>query len=145
MPAKKHCVELTSDQRERLLEWIGRGERPAGEQRRVRVLLKADEGPEGPAWTDARIAEAFGLSSGGVADSRERFCHRGLMGTVKRKNPDREYDTKLGGGEEARLIQLACSEAPGRPLRVEPSPSGRPGGPAWRRGQPQLRDSPPNA
>lgn len=112
MPAKKYCVELTSDQRARLLEWIGRGESPAREQMRARVLLKADEGPEGPEWTDGRIAEAFELSAGGVAGIRKRFCERGLRGTVQRKSPDREYETKLGGAEEARLIRLACSEAP---------------------------------
>jgi hypothetical protein len=111
MPSKKHCVELTSDQRERLLEWIGRGERPAGEQRRVRVLLKADEGPEGPAWTDARIAGAFGLSSGGVADIRERFCHRGLMGTVKRKKsrPRVRHEAWRRGGGEADPVGLLGS------------------------------------
>jgi transposase len=112
MPAKKYCVELTSDQRARLLEWISRGERPVGEQRRARVLLKADEGPEGPAWSDDQIAEAFELSKGGVAGIRRRFCKRGLEGTVKRKNPDREYERKLDGEKEAELIRLACSEAP---------------------------------
>jgi len=112
MPTKKYCVELTPDQRARLLEWIGRGERPAREQTRARVLLKADEGPEGPAWRDDRIAEAFELSSGGVAGIRERFCERGLEGTVKRKSPNREYDRKLDGEKEAELIRLACSEAP---------------------------------
>ncbi len=112
MPAKKYRVELTSDQRADLLEWTGRGERPVGEQRRARVLLKADEGPEGPAWTDDRIAEAFDLSAGGVAGVRERFCERGLEGTVKCKSPDREYDRKLDGEKEAELIRLACSEAP---------------------------------
>jgi len=112
MPAKKYRVELTSDQRADLLEWTGRGERPVGEQRRARILLKADEGPEGPAWTDDRIAEAFDLSAGGVAGIRERFCERGLEGTVKRKSPDREYDRRLDGEKEAELIRLACSEAP---------------------------------
>ena len=112
MPAKKYCIELTSDQRADLLEWVGRGERPVGEQRRTRVLLKADEGPEGPAWSDARIAEAFELSEGGVAGVRRRFCERGLEGTVKRKSPDREYERKLTGEKEAELIRLACSEAP---------------------------------
>jgi len=112
MPTKKYCVELTSDQRARLLEWVGRGERPAREQTRARVLLKADEGPEGPSWTDGQIAEAFELSSGGVAGIRERFCERGLEGTVKRKSPDREYERKLDGEKEAELIRLACSEAP---------------------------------
>ncbi|MCS3856637.1 hypothetical protein GGP78_003341 [Salinibacter ruber] len=112
MARKTNCVELSEEQRNRLLEWIGRGKRPAREQRRARVLLKADEGPEGPAWTDARIAEAFELSKGGVAGIRRRFCNRGLEGTVKRKSPDREYDRKLDGEKEAELIRLACSKAP---------------------------------
>lgn len=112
MAKKTNRVELTEEQRSRLLEWIGRGERPVGEQRRARVLLKADEGPEGPAWSDARIAEAFELSKGGVAGIRRRFCKRGREGTVKRKSPDREYERKLDGEKEAEMIRLACSEAP---------------------------------
>lgn len=112
MSKKTHRVELSTEQRSRLLEWVGRGERPARQQRRARVLLKADEGPEGPAWSDARIGEAFELSKGGVAGIRRRFCRRGLEGTVKRKSPDREYERKLGGEKEAELIRLACSEAP---------------------------------
>ena len=112
MAKKTNRVELSEEQRSRLLEWIGRGERPVGEQRRARVLLKADEGPEGPAWSDERIGEAFELSKGGVAGIRRRFCERGLEGTVKRKSPDREYDRKLNGEKEAELIRLACSQAP---------------------------------
>ena len=118
MAKKTNRVELSEEQRSRFLEWIGReewigrGERPVGEQRRARVLLKADEGPEGPAWSDERIGEAFELSKGGVAGIRRRFCERGLEGTVKRKSPDREYDRKLNGEKEAELIRLACSQAP---------------------------------
>jgi hypothetical protein len=112
MPNKKYRVELTKDERAHLLERLGRGERPAAEQTRVRVLLKVDEGPEGPAWTDARTAEALEVASGTVAGIRRRFCERGLTGCVERKSPDREYDRKLGGTEEAELIRLACSEPP---------------------------------
>ena len=112
MPKKKHCVELTEEQRSHLLERLGRGERPAAEQTRVRVLLKVDEGPDGPAWTDDRTAEALEGASSTVAGIRQRFCERGLTGCVKRKPPDREYDRKLDGEQEAKLIQLACSEAP---------------------------------
>ena len=109
---KAHSVELTAPDRQWLLEFIGRGKAPAREQTRARALLKADEGPEGPAWSDDRIAEALELSSGGVAGIRRRFSERGVEGTVKRKMPDREYETKLDGEQEAKLIQLACSEAP---------------------------------
>lgn len=109
---KTHCVELTLSDREWLLEFIGRGAAPAQEQARARVLLKADEGPEGPAWPDDRIAEALELSAGGVGGIRRRFSKRGLAGCVRRKSPDREYERKLDGEQEAELIRLACSEAP---------------------------------
>jgi hypothetical protein len=109
---KTHRIALTDADRQWLLEFIGRGEASARAQTRARVLLKSDEGPGGPAWSDDRVAEALELSSGGVAGIRRRFSERGTRGTVKRKTPDREYETKLDGEQEARLIQLACSEVP---------------------------------
>lgn len=74
--------------------------------------MKADEGPEGPAWPDDRIAAALELSVGGTKGIRRRFTERGLKGCVKRKTPDREYERLLDGEQEARLVQLACSKAP---------------------------------
>lgn len=112
MAKKTYRVELSQEQRARLLGWIDRGRCPVGEQRRARVLLKADEGSHGPAWPDAQIADAFELSEEGVAGIRRRFQRRGLEGTVKRKRPDREYKRKLNGKQEAELIRLACSECP---------------------------------
>ena len=112
MPGKKYSVELTAEDRAWLLEFIGRGDAPAREQARARVLLKADEGSDGPAWPDQRIADALELSAGGVAGIRQRFCERGLEGCTRRKRPEREYERKLDGEQEARLFQLACSETP---------------------------------
>lgn len=112
MPTKKYLVRLSSDERAHLLERIGRGECPAREQTRARVLLKADEGDDGPAWADARVAEALELSPGGVAAIRRRFHERGLTGCVERKAPEREYERKLDGEREAKLIQVACTTPP---------------------------------
>mgnify|MGYP006278442939 CR=1 FL=1 len=112
MPNKKYRVKLTEEQRSHLLERLGRGKRPAAEQTRVRVLLKVDEGPDGPAWTDDRTAEALEVASSTVAGIRQRFSERGLTGCVERKSPDREYARKLDGEQEAELIRLACSKAP---------------------------------
>jgi transposase len=112
MSRKTYRVELTEADRMWLLEFIGRGTAPAREQTRARVLLKADEGPEGPAWPDDQIADALELTAQGTKGIRRRFAERGLEGCVKRKKPDREYERKLDGEQEARLVQLACSEAP---------------------------------
>lgn len=112
MPNKKYRVKLSEEERSHLLERLGRGERPAAEQTRVRILLRVDEGPNGPAWTDARTAEALEVAAGTVASVRQRFSERGLTGCVERKAPDREYQRKLDGEKEAELIRLACSQAP---------------------------------
>ncbi len=112
MSRKTYRVELSESDRKWLLEFIGRGVAPAREQIRARVLLKADEGLKGPAWPDERIADALELSVGGTKGIRRRFAERGLEGCVKRKKPDREYERLLDGEQEARLLQLACSETP---------------------------------
>lgn len=112
MPNKKYRVALSPDERAFLLEYLGRGDHPARQQTRARVLLKADEANYGPAWNDQRIAEALELSPGGIAGIRRRFCERGLQGCLERKAPQRQYERKLDGEKEAHLIRLACSEAP---------------------------------
>lgn len=109
---KKHHVRLTSEERAHLLELIGRGSCPARKQRRARLLLKLDEGEEGPAWTDARAAEAMEASPATAASLRRKFATRGLEGAVNRKKPDREYERKMDGEREAHLVRLACSEPP---------------------------------
>lgn len=109
---KKYHVCLTSEERAHLLELIGRGTCPARKQTRARLLLKLDEGEEGPAWSDPRAAEAMEVCEATAARLRRKFEKEGLEKTVKRKKPEREYERKMDGEREAHLLRLACSEAP---------------------------------
>jgi len=59
MPAKKYIVELTIEERSRLNEIVHADRMAAHKRRHAQMLLKADQGEHGPAWIDARIAEAF--------------------------------------------------------------------------------------
>jgi hypothetical protein len=43
--------------------------------------------------------------------ARKRYADRGIA-AIHRRNPDRDYERKLDGDEEARLIKLACSDPP---------------------------------
>jgi len=52
---KKYIVELTAPQREELLHIISTGKPSARELTHARILLKADQGSEGPGWSDAQI------------------------------------------------------------------------------------------
>ena len=112
---KKYVVELTKEERERLLKLIRAGEAPARMLNRARILLKADRGEragDGPAPGDREIAGMLETSSATVGRVRERFFRQGLDAALERSVPDRVYKRAFDGRAEARLIALACSEAP---------------------------------
>lgn len=113
---KKYVVELTKEERERLLKLISAGEAPARMLTHARVLLKADTGEHatsgGPAFADRQIAGMLETSDATVARVRERFFRQGLDAALERSAPDRVYERSLDGRAEAQLIALACSEAP---------------------------------
>ncbi len=79
----------------------------------AQILLKADEADDGPAWSDARIAEAFKAGTATVERVRQRFVEEGLAAALSpSRGGKRMYERKLDGAQEARLIALACSAPP---------------------------------
>ena len=110
--AKKHVVALTGDERARLRRQIAVGALQPNAQAHARILLKADSGPEGPAWLDRAIATALDLSVPTVERVRKRFAEHGLDAALVRRRPRREYKRKLDGEAEAHLVALSCSPPP---------------------------------
>jgi hypothetical protein len=109
---KTHPVLLIKEQRQSLLELITTGKTAAHTLAHARILLKADEGDEGPAWTDAAIAEALETSVPTVERVRARFAKEGLEAALRRRIASRTHTRKLDGAGEAHLIALTCSEPP---------------------------------
>jgi transposase len=61
----------------------------------------------------ANVAEALGVSSRSIEHLKKRFVEEGLESALKRKPRDKPpRDVKFDGAFEARLLALACSEAP---------------------------------
>src|SRR5689334_21030906 len=113
MPTKRYIVELTPEEREHLSRLLSSGRRSARTLTRARILLQADQGPGGPAWTDARIAEALGCGRRTAERLRQRFVEEGLEAALRHKPQARpSVAPKLDGAAEARLIALACSQPP---------------------------------
>ncbi|MHC5057583.1 MAG: helix-turn-helix domain-containing protein [Planctomycetota bacterium] len=108
---KKYVVRLTEEERRELRAMVKKGRVVAYKIKHANILLKADA--DGPGWTDVRIAEAFGCHPRTVENVRRRIVMQGLDAAVARKkqeHPSRER--KLDGQGEARLVTIACSEAP---------------------------------
>jgi len=109
---KKYPVSLTEAQRQQLKNLIAAGTAPARKLTHARILLKADQSPEGPGWVDERVAEAVETSQPTVARVRKQYSEEGLEAALNRRPPNRVYHRKLDGEQEARLLALACSEPP---------------------------------
>jgi hypothetical protein len=105
---KKYPVILSDTERDQLKNLIAAGTAPARKLTHARILLKADQGSEGPGWVDEQVADAVEVSQPTVSRVRKQY----FEAAINRRPPNREYHRKLDGHQEARLVGLACSEPP---------------------------------
>jgi transposase len=109
---KKYPIILSDTERAELKNLIAAGTAPARKLTHARILLKADQSPEGPGWVDEEVAEAVEVSQPTVSRVRKQYVEEGLEAALNRRPPNREYHRKLDGKQEARLVALACSQPP---------------------------------
>jgi hypothetical protein len=109
---RKYLVELSGKERAYLEGIVTKGRASARRRQHAQILLKTDEGRHGPGWSDARVAEAFGVSIRTVGRVRERLVERGLEDSLVRRLAEQPPRLKLDGAGQARLSSLACSQAP---------------------------------
>ena len=106
---KKYIVRLTDAERHTLEEVVKKLKGSSQKVRRAQVLLKADA--DGPAWTDARIAEAYGCRTKTVENLRERFVTEGFDLTLQGQ-PKTPRAKVLSGEQEAKIIALRLGPPP---------------------------------
>src|SRR5438045_3727224 len=97
---KKYIVRLTDVERKELTQVVGKFKGSSQKVRRAQVLLKADA--DGPGWTDAKIADAYGCRTKTVENIRERFVTEGFALTLNGKpRPKPPSEKLLDGAQEA--------------------------------------------
>ena len=108
---KKYIVRLSKEERNTLREVVKKLRGGSQKSRRAQILLKADA--DGPAWSDSRIAEAFGCRRQTVEMIRQRFVECGFQETLdgkKREHPPTEK--LLDGEQEAKIIATRLGPPP---------------------------------
>ena len=111
--AKKYVVKLTLGERTELEQLVKKGKTAAWKVQRAQALLRCDQSPEGPAWKDEEIAEAYGCTTRSLESWRKQAVAQGPLSLLERKprltppNPP-----TFDGKKEARLTALACSKPP---------------------------------
>ena len=108
---KKYIVRLSDEERCELKAVIRKLSGTSQKVRRAQILLKADA--DGPAWTDARIADAYHCRTRTVETIRQRLVENGFRQTLdgkKRANPPTEK--LLDGKQEAQIIAKRLGPPP---------------------------------
>lgn len=114
MSEKRYVVRLSDEERSTLTALL-RTEKPVAARKRMhaQVLLKADEGEHGPAWSDEQVAEAFDVHANTVRAIRCQLVEQGFEAALNRKkqaHPSRA--PVLDDAGERELLAVAKNKAP---------------------------------
>lgn len=108
---KKYIVRLSDEERVVCQDVVKRLKGTSEKVKRAQMLLKADA--DGPAWIDARIAEAFDCRVQTVESLRKRLVTQGFEQALERKRRETSpTPRKLDGVGEARLIAMRLGKPP---------------------------------
>ena len=108
---KKYIVRLSKEERNTLREIVKKFKGSSQKVRRAQIVLKADV--DGPAWSDSRIAEAFGCRRQTVEMIRQRLVETGFQETLDgRKRADPPTPKLLDGEQEAKIIATRLGPPP---------------------------------
>ncbi len=109
----RYRITLSKQERKELEALTRNGKTGAKKFIHARALLLCDAGPDRPAWTVAVAAKALGVTSRTIEHLKKRFVEDGLEAALVRKTREKPpRDVIFDGAFEARLIALACSDAP---------------------------------
>ena len=107
MTRRKYIVNLTEEERGQLHKLVTSGRSAARTLTRARILLKTDGGDD-----DQTIARALDVGVATIERVRQRCVEEGVEAAITSRRPQRDYQRKLDGSQEAHLIALACTEPP---------------------------------
>ena len=106
MRPQTYRVELSQEDRVRLLLLVRQGTALTRVVRRAHTLLLASEGAP-----DHQIASALHVHRTSVQRTRRRFCEAGVDGALY-EAPRPGAEPRLDGKGEAFLVALACTDPP---------------------------------
>ena len=112
MPSVKYLIELSDDERRKLMDIVRKGSAPAKTILRANILLASDRNGKHP-MTVQEIAETYHTSATTVQNVRASYAEKGLEATITRKKRETPpVAAKVTGDVEAKIIALACTQPP---------------------------------
>ena len=112
MPSIKYVIELSNQEKIRLMEIVKKGNSPARTILRANILLASDKQND-RYMTVSEIANAYRTTPTTVQTVRASYCKKGLEATITRKKRETPpIPAKVTGEVKAHIIALACGQPP---------------------------------
>ena len=109
----KYRVTLTEEEQSELQEISSKGSHKSQKVLNALILLNVDENQSKELrTTNESISKILKISMKKIDRVKKRFVEEGLEIALYGHPKDREYEKKVDGDLEARLIALSCSESP---------------------------------
>ncbi len=108
----RYTVKLTEAEVEELMSIINKGSHTSQTFRVAYILLNCDEGPYSRKVTNEQISKVLKVGMRTIDRVKKRFIEEGFDAVLERRPTMRNYESKVDGDTEAKLITLCCSEPP---------------------------------
>jgi hypothetical protein len=109
----KYRVTLSEKERKQLEEISSKGSHKSQKVLNALILLSVDENqPKELRSTNASISKVLQVSMKKIDRVKKRFVEESFEIAMEGHPKEREYDRKVDGDLEAKLVALSCSEAP---------------------------------
>jgi hypothetical protein len=109
----KYRVTLTAEERKELESTVSKGSHKSQKVLNALILLNVDENqPKALRQTNEKISKVLQISMKKIDRIKKRFVEENLDIALCGHPKERDYEKKIDGDLEAKLIALACSEAP---------------------------------
>ncbi len=109
---KRYTIKLTKAEVEELRSIVNKGSHTSQTYRTAFILLNCDEGPYSQKVTNEQITKVLKVGMRTIDRVKKKLVEEGFDAVLERRPTKRNYETKVDGDIEAKLITLCCSEPP---------------------------------
>ncbi len=108
----RYSIKLTKNEVEELMEIINKGSHTSQTFRTAYILLNCDQGKYSEKVTNEQISKVLKVGMRTIDRVKKKFIEEGIEACLERRPTTREYERKIDGELEAKLLSLCCSEPP---------------------------------
>ena len=91
---------------------INKGSHSSQTFRAAYILLNCDEGKYSDKVVNEQISKVLKVGMRTIDRIKKKFIEEGFESSLERRATTREYEKKMDGDIEAKLVTLCCSEPP---------------------------------